>query len=85
MRLPLSTWPDIEAWLQRSKTIVIPVGSMEQHGPNGSISDAVRYRRDFPDGRIGSDPTQANAADGGRIVALAAQCLLEDLARCGSG
>jgi creatinine amidohydrolase len=47
--------------------------------PNGAISDAVRYRRDFPDGRIGSDPTQANASDGGRIVEVAAQCLLEDV------
>jgi creatinine amidohydrolase len=47
--------------------------------PNGAISDAVRYRRDFPDGRIGSDPTQANASDGGRIVEVAAQCLVEDV------
>ena len=42
MRLPVSTWPDIEAWLQKSKTIVIPIGSFEQHGPNGFIgTDAL--------------------------------------------
>ncbi|MFN3313592.1 MAG: creatininase family protein, partial [Hyphomonas sp.] len=42
MRLPVSTWPDIEAWLETSKTIVIPIGSMEQHGPNGFLgTDAL--------------------------------------------
>jgi creatinine amidohydrolase len=42
MRLPVSTWPDIEAWLKKSKTIVIPIGSFEQHGPNGFIgTDAL--------------------------------------------
>ena len=49
--------------------------------PNGTISDAVRYRRDFPDGRIGSDPTQSNAADGGKIVEVAAKCLIEEVTR----
>lgn len=49
--------------------------------PSGSISDAVRYRRDFPDGRIGSDPAQASIAHGGEIVSLAARCLLEEVAR----
>ncbi len=42
MQLLLSTWPDIETWLARSKTILIPIGSMEQHGPNGFIgTDAL--------------------------------------------
>ena len=42
MRLHLSTWPDIEAYLQKSKTIVIPIGSTEQHGPNGLVgTDAL--------------------------------------------
>lgn len=42
MLLHLSTWPDIAAWLERSKAIVIPIGSMEQHGPNGFIgTDAL--------------------------------------------
>lgn len=47
--------------------------------PNGSISDAVQYRRDFPDGRIGSDPTQSNAADGEKIVDMAARAILKEL------
>ncbi|HPE47029.1 MAG TPA: creatininase family protein [Hyphomonas sp.] len=49
--------------------------------PTGTISDAVSYRRDFPDGRIGSDPTQSNADDGARIVAVAAEAVLEEVRR----
>lgn len=37
MLLALSTWPDIERWLQRNKTVVIPIGSNEQHGPTGLL------------------------------------------------
>jgi creatinine amidohydrolase/Fe(II)-dependent formamide hydrolase-like protein len=32
MRLHHATWPEIEAYLQRSKGVVIPTGSTEQHG-----------------------------------------------------
>ena len=39
--------------------------------PNGPILDADDYRRRFPDGRIGSDPCQANIAAGEKIVATA--------------
>jgi creatinine amidohydrolase/Fe(II)-dependent formamide hydrolase-like protein len=42
MRLSTSSWPEIEAYLARSKGIVIPIGSHEQHGPNGLIgTDAI--------------------------------------------
>jgi creatinine amidohydrolase len=37
MLLPLSTWPEIEARLGKSKAIVIPIGSNEQHGPTGLL------------------------------------------------
>lgn len=37
MILHLSTWPEIEAQLSRSRTIVIPIGSTEQHGPTGLL------------------------------------------------
>lgn len=37
MLLALSTWCDIEDYLKRSRAIVIPIGSMEQHGPTGLI------------------------------------------------
>ena len=37
MLLALSTWPEIEAQLARSKAVVIPIGSNEQHGPTGLL------------------------------------------------
>jgi creatinine amidohydrolase len=42
VRLQLATWPDIERYLARSRGIIIPIGSTEQHGPNGLIgTDAI--------------------------------------------
>lgn len=42
MQLALSTWQDIEAYLKTSTAIVVPIGSMEQHGPTGLIgTDAL--------------------------------------------
>ncbi|PZN28609.1 MAG: amidase [Proteobacteria bacterium] len=49
--------------------------------PVGPIRDAEDYRRRFPDGRIGSDPTQASIEDGRRIVEAAAGALAQDFAR----
>src|SRR3984957_17317801 len=37
MLLHLSTWAEIEDFLTRSKTVVIPIGSNEQHGPTGLL------------------------------------------------
>ncbi len=37
MRLELQTWPKIEAYLARSKGILVPLGSTEQHGPDGLL------------------------------------------------
>src|SRR5690242_18617274 len=37
MLLHLSTWAEIEQFLKRSRTIVIPIGSNEQHGPTGLL------------------------------------------------
>ena len=34
MQLQLSSWPEVEAYLARSKAILIPIGSTEQHGPS---------------------------------------------------
>lgn len=42
MLLQLSTWQEIDTYLQRSRGIIIPIGSTEQHGPNGLIgTDAI--------------------------------------------
>lgn len=37
MLLARSTWPEIEQRLGRSKTVVVPIGSNEQHGPTGLL------------------------------------------------
>ncbi|HEY9701469.1 MAG TPA: creatininase family protein [Allocoleopsis sp.] len=42
MLLHLSTWKEVETYLQESKGIIIPIGSTEQHGPTGLIgTDAI--------------------------------------------
>jgi creatinine amidohydrolase len=42
MRLQHATWPEVEAYLQRSTGIILPIGSTEQHGPNGLVgTDAI--------------------------------------------
>ncbi|HEX2890383.1 creatininase family protein, partial [Vineibacter terrae] len=42
MRLQLVTWPDVEQYLKTSTGIIIPIGSTEQHGPNGLVgTDAL--------------------------------------------
>jgi creatinine amidohydrolase/Fe(II)-dependent formamide hydrolase-like protein len=46
--------------------------------PTGPILDADDYRRRFPDGRIGSDPSQATPEAGGKIVERAAAALIAD-------
>ena len=37
MLLHKSTWMEVEAYLARSTTVVIPIGSNEQHGPTGLL------------------------------------------------
>ena len=42
MLLELSTWLEVESYLDHSKGMIVPIGSMEQHGPNGLIgTDAL--------------------------------------------
>lgn len=42
MLLHLSTWPEVEAYLETSTGIILPIGSTEQHGPTGLIgTDAI--------------------------------------------
>ncbi len=48
--------------------------------PIGEIRDAEHYRRSFPDGRIGSDPSQATPEDGARIITAAASALAKEFA-----
>jgi len=42
MRLQTATWPEVEQYLQKSRGIIVPIGSTEQHGPNGMLgTDAI--------------------------------------------
>ena len=42
MRLDLATWQEVDAYLKNSQGIIIPTGSIEQHGPMGLIgTDAL--------------------------------------------
>ncbi len=42
MLLHLSTWQEVETYLQKSQGIILPIGSTEQHGPTGLIgTDAI--------------------------------------------
>ena len=42
MQLQLQTWREVEAYLQSSRGMIMPIGSTEQHGPNGLIgTDAI--------------------------------------------
>ena len=42
MLLALSTWKEVETYLESSSFVLIPIGSTEQHGPTGMIgTDAI--------------------------------------------
>ena len=42
MLLQLAAWPEVEEYLKTSTAIIVPIGSTEQHGPNGLIgTDAI--------------------------------------------
>ena len=46
--------------------------------PVGPIYDAEDYRRRFPDGRIGSDPSQASVEAGEKIVNAAVKAVIAE-------
>jgi len=48
--------------------------------PEGTFTDAADFRRNFPDGRMGSDPSQATPEKGAEIAAVARQALIREVA-----
>ena len=42
MQLHLSSWPEVEAYLAKSRAILIPIGSTEQHGPHLPLDTDTR-------------------------------------------
>src|ERR1700722_4838141 len=42
MRLELATWTEVETYLKRTRAVMVPIGSTEQHGPTGLLgTDAI--------------------------------------------
>lgn len=42
MKLQLCSWPEVETYLKEKQGIIVPIGSTEQHGPNGLVgTDAL--------------------------------------------
>lgn len=42
MLLQLATWQEVDTYLERSRGVIVPIGSTEQHGPLGLIgTDAI--------------------------------------------
>ncbi|MDQ2068910.1 creatininase family protein [Natronospira bacteriovora] len=42
MKLQLCSWQEVESYLERHRGIIVPIGSTEQHGPNGLVgTDAL--------------------------------------------
>ncbi|WP_022697104.1 creatininase family protein [Euryhalocaulis caribicus] len=52
-----------------------------KHAPLGPVRDAADYRRRFPDGRIGSDPSQATPEKGAHIVKAAKAGLISEVGK----
>ena len=46
--------------------------------PRGIIYDAIEYRRKFPDGRIGSDPSLASVEAGEKLFKAAVGDVVDD-------
>ncbi len=56
MLLQLSTWLEVESYLEQSQGIIIPIGSTEQHGPASAVGFPQRGR---PRGLRGGLPRRA--------------------------
>ena len=61
--LSFASWPEVERQLAVSRTIVVPIGSHEQHGPTGLIGtdalcpEIIAHAAEKGDGRLTVAPT----------------------------
>jgi creatinine amidohydrolase len=47
MKLEEMTWPEVETYLSAHKGVILPTGSIEQHGPMGLIGTDVICAREI--------------------------------------
>ena len=63
MLIHLSSWPEIDARLKTVKTVVVPIGSNEQHGPTGLLGtdwmcpEIIAHAAEKQDGNLVVAPT----------------------------
>ncbi len=63
MLIHLSSWPEIDARLKTTKTVVVPIGSNEQHGPTGLLGtdwmcpEIIAHAAEKQDGSLVVAPT----------------------------
>jgi creatinine amidohydrolase len=65
-------------WAYPERAVLGQVTLDPKVAPTGPIRDAGDFRKRFPDGRMGSDPTQSTPAQGGILVEAAAKALISD-------
>jgi creatinine amidohydrolase len=65
-------------WAYPERAVLGQVTLNPKIAPEGPIRDAGDFRKRFPDGRMGSDPTQSTGAQGGILVEAAAKALIAD-------
>jgi creatinine amidohydrolase/Fe(II)-dependent formamide hydrolase-like protein len=73
-----ATASEVSVTYYRYPEAVKRVAMSPKIAPTGPIRDSADYRRRFPDGRIGSDPSQATPELGAEIVAAARGALISD-------
>jgi creatinine amidohydrolase len=74
-----ATPSEIALTLHLEPSLVAKQRPLPEPAPAGPIHGPEDFRRRHPDGRMGSDPYLASAADGSRFLELAAEALSLDL------
>ena len=55
-RLTELTWPEVAKWASRDAVVVVPVGTIEQHGPHLPLDTDNRIAQGFADAAVAASP-----------------------------